>query len=368
MTDIYNIFAAKNQQQKTLELLTRAFPDNDALQEEVGNLIETKELWKKRLTKVWNGRKRPVYTQWMVRDMNFAFKQMSEADRILREAQNIWEYNQVNERSWVIKERSASWRGWDPFSSSYMQEALEYEDTPDWEVAKHSIIKEEKSGAIDIIASMRKLIDFGEKMGFGDVAFEQLFLMFAKHELKEALAGITRFSGDVDKVFASIASLIHGDYEEAKIRNTLRLMVRPAHESLSIIMNKVMSCFMALYAIKHQNMLPERQKSRVEAHCIDAITTVITPECKSVYERYRRTMVDNGEVFSLLEIVDFISTVETSNVNCSWQVAKNLLLAVSTLDYNSLALDVKTDMAIHMSQMAPTNQAQGVPGYSQDQV
>ena len=177
--------------------------------------------------------------------------------------------------------------------------------------------------------------------------------MFAKHELKEALAGITRFSGDVNKVFESIASLIHGDYEEAKLRNTLRLMVRPAHESLSIIMNKVMSCFMALYQIKHQNMAPDRMKSRVEAHCIDAITCVITPECKAVYERYRRTMVDNGEVFSLMEIVDFISTVETSNVNCSWQVARNLPLAVSTLDYTSLALDVKTDMAIHMSQMTP---------------
>ena len=54
-------------------------------------------------------------------------------------------------------------------------------------------------------------------------------------------------------------------------------MVRPAHESLSIIMNKVMSCFMDLYAIKHQNMAPERQKSWGEAHCIDAIRTVITP-------------------------------------------------------------------------------------------
>ena len=118
MTDIYNVFAAKNQQQKTLELLTRAFPDNDALQEEVGKLIETKELWKKRLTKTWNQRKRPVYTQWMVRNLNFAFKQMSEADRLLREAQNTWEYNQVNERSWVIKERASCWRGWDPFSSS----------------------------------------------------------------------------------------------------------------------------------------------------------------------------------------------------------------------------------------------------------
>ena len=121
----------------------------------------------------------------------------------------------------------------------------------------------------------------GDPNGVG----EQLFLQVAKHELKEALADISRFSGDVDKVFASIASLIHGDYEEAKFRNTLRLRVRPYHESLSIIINKVMSCFMALYQIRHQNMSPDRQKSRVEAHCIDAITTVITPECKSVYER-----------------------------------------------------------------------------------
>ena len=49
---------------------------------------------------------------------------------------------------------------------------LEYEDTPDWNTAKHSIIKEEKSGAIDIIASLRKLISFGEKLGYGDLAFE----------------------------------------------------------------------------------------------------------------------------------------------------------------------------------------------------
>ena len=99
---------------------------------------------------------------------------------------------------------------------------------------------------------MRKLIQWGEKMGFGNGAFEQLFLQFSKHKLKEGLAGISRFSGDVDKVFEAIASLIHGDYEEAKIRNTLRLMTRPAHESLSIIMNKIMVCYMSFYQIKHQ--------------------------------------------------------------------------------------------------------------------
>ena len=38
------MFATNTQQQKSLKLLTIAFPDNDALQEEVGTLIETKEL------------------------------------------------------------------------------------------------------------------------------------------------------------------------------------------------------------------------------------------------------------------------------------------------------------------------------------
>ena len=100
-------------------------------------------------------------------------------------------------------------------------------------------------------------------------------------------------------------------------------------------------------------MSPDRQKTRVEDHCVTAITTVITPECKSIYDRYSRTLVDNGEVFPLLDIIDFISTVETSNPNCAWTQARNLPLAVSTLDYKSLALDVKTDMAVHLATVTP---------------
>ena len=61
MSDVFNIYAAKNQNQKTLELLTRAFPDNEELQDSIGNLIETKELWKKRLTKTWLGR---THCEW----------------------------------------------------------------------------------------------------------------------------------------------------------------------------------------------------------------------------------------------------------------------------------------------------------------
>ena len=95
MSDVFNIYAAKNQNQKTLQLLSKVFPDNEELQDSIGNLLETKELWKKKLTKTWMGRKRPTYTQWMVRDINFLFKQMVEAEKPFREAGNTWEYNQV---------------------------------------------------------------------------------------------------------------------------------------------------------------------------------------------------------------------------------------------------------------------------------
>ena len=124
-------------------------------------------------------------------------------------------------------------------------------------------------------------------------------------------------------------------------------------------MNKIMLCYMSLYQVKHQNMSPDRQKSRVEVHCINAITTVITPECKSVYDRYSRTLVDNGEIVPLLDIIDFISTVETSNTNCAWTQARNLPLSVSTLDYKSLALDVKPIWQFTLPQSLPTSRTRG---------
>ena len=89
MSDIFNVFAIKGQQQKTLELLVDVIPDNNVLQNKVGTLIQTKELRKNRLTKLCDGRKRPLYNQWQIRDMNFSFKKLQEEEKKLREAQNL---------------------------------------------------------------------------------------------------------------------------------------------------------------------------------------------------------------------------------------------------------------------------------------
>ena len=103
MSDIFNVYALRGQNQKLLELLGDCFPENQQLQDKVGTLIPTKELWKNKLTTEWNNRRRPLYTQWEIRDMNFAYKKSQEEERKLREAQNLYESNQISERNWVIK-------------------------------------------------------------------------------------------------------------------------------------------------------------------------------------------------------------------------------------------------------------------------
>ena len=56
--------------------------------------------------------------------MNFAYKKLQEEEKKLREAQNLFEYNQINERNWVIKERSSAWKGWNPFDGAYIIHTL----------------------------------------------------------------------------------------------------------------------------------------------------------------------------------------------------------------------------------------------------
>ena len=99
---------------------------------------------------------------------------------------------------------------------------------PDYALAKYCIIKEAKSNAVDIISSLQNLIEYGETMGFGSDSFQVLWLGFVQQELPESLSSIARFSGNTDRVFSSITDLIHGSFEEEKIRTTIRVLTRPA--------------------------------------------------------------------------------------------------------------------------------------------
>ena len=47
-------------------------------------------------------------------------------------------------------------RGWDPYLAEYMQWPLEFEEVPKYENARHVVIKESKSQAVDVIQSISK--------------------------------------------------------------------------------------------------------------------------------------------------------------------------------------------------------------------
>ena len=115
--------------------------------------------------------------------------------------------------------------------------------------------------------------------------------MFVREELPESLSGVSRFAGNINHIFSAVSDLVHGEYESSKLRNCLRLLVRPAHENIAIIVNRIRSCYMALYNITHVSMDKNKTMLRVEQHCIDAMVTVIMPQTKDIYERYRKVQV-----------------------------------------------------------------------------
>ena len=190
----------------------------------------------------------------------------------------------ASERQWVINSRPSP-RRWDPYLGEYMDWLLEFEEVPKYENARHVVIKESKSQAVDIIQSISNLIVYREGMGFGDRAFEELFPMFVKQELPEALSGISRFNGHVDRIFLAQTDQVHGDYESEKCRIALRSLVRPAFNNISVVVNKIRSLFLALYHITHASMPFAKKMARTEQHCIAALQTVINPQTKEIYER-----------------------------------------------------------------------------------
>ena len=74
MGDVFATYLLRNQHQRTLELLQEAFPNNDHIQENVGQIVSKKKLWKEKLELQWTNRRKSLYTQWDVRTTNYQYR------------------------------------------------------------------------------------------------------------------------------------------------------------------------------------------------------------------------------------------------------------------------------------------------------
>ena len=71
MGDVFQTYLLRTQYQKTLELLQESFPENANIQQNVNQLVSKKKLWKEKLELMWQNRRRPLFTQWDIRTMNY---------------------------------------------------------------------------------------------------------------------------------------------------------------------------------------------------------------------------------------------------------------------------------------------------------
>ena len=265
-------------------LLERAFPDNVELQEGVSNLVSRKTQWKQRLEEKWLNRRQPVFDEFDVRRTCYMYQVLQQEKDRLSTAQNMPNLQIVKSSEWIIKARNRPWFGWCPFSKSFMSFPILYGETPDYSLCKHCIIKESKSNAVDIVSTLQNLIEYRESMGFGSNSYQVIWLAFVQNELPESLSSIARFAGNTDKVFSSITDLIHGSFEEEKIRSTIRSLTRPAFENLAVLVNKVRSLFIALYNINHTTMDEKKILPRLHSRLLNIFTSL---QCKSKKNKHK---------------------------------------------------------------------------------
>ena len=100
--EVFAQYALKNQQQQTLFLLERAFPDNAEVQQGVYNLVSRKTQWKQRLEEKWANKRQPVFDEFDVRRTCYMYQVLQQEKDRLRTAQNM-PNTLVGSREWFIK-------------------------------------------------------------------------------------------------------------------------------------------------------------------------------------------------------------------------------------------------------------------------
>ena len=90
MGDVFQTYLLRTQYQKTLELLQESFPENANIQQNVNQLVSKKKLWKEKLELQWQNRRRPLFTQWDIRTMNYAYRLNQTQEEALLVAQNMY--------------------------------------------------------------------------------------------------------------------------------------------------------------------------------------------------------------------------------------------------------------------------------------
>ena len=230
-----------------MDILHTALPESTEVQEK----LDYKEviLHKKKLQKEWSDRKIQVFDEKDIKELNLAFQSQETEEELNKTARGFEGQQTVDSRSWILKSGS-KWLGYDPQSQSYFKDPIFYGGDIDFPRNFESlVINDSQSGSINLIWTVRNILDKGVSMGLTDEDWIQVYLLLAKKHLPLAFPSLSRHSCNLNALFLELVSNINLENELARLRAALCGISRKVSEQIHISVFRIKSLYQMVLSI-----------------------------------------------------------------------------------------------------------------------
>ena len=205
---IANLTANRNYE-KLLDLFNQIAPENKDVQKQISALTTSKSTYIKQLQKKWNSIAPPQFTELDIRELCTNFYQAQEEENESRALRFLPRIGTVDSKNWVVKADYA-WHGWSPEDGKYFEDPLLFEGPVNFsKIFEPLIISDKDSGSINLIWTVEHFLRKGIDMGLSAANWTTIWIALAKSHLPNQFQSLSRFVGDVDKLFFELVASIN---------------------------------------------------------------------------------------------------------------------------------------------------------------
>lgn len=206
-----NLETAENLE-TVLKLLSEVAPQNLNVQREVEKISKSTTTQINQLTKRWESRKQPFWSEISLRELNSQYLAEQKQNTVIKQSLGL-PLCDVEARNFIVKSNSV-WRGFQLETGTYLSDPLVFEGSLDFaRNFEPLVVVDRDSQAVNLIWSIQKLICKGEEMGLSNNLYVQLFLTFCKNFIPTSFQAVSRYSDNLDGLFTTMVSNVNSLHE-----------------------------------------------------------------------------------------------------------------------------------------------------------
>ena len=236
-----------------LTLLQDVAPTNQKVKDQLGKISKNRNTFITQLQDIWHARTRPTHSEMDIKTLNTQFYAARDENKIIAD-RNGRPQTEMNSRDWIIKSAD-KWLGWDAETSQYLTLPILFEGPLDFKRNfEHLVISDRESGSINLIWTIRKILEKGISMSLSDENWVSCFLELAKIYLPTSYQSLSRYSDDLEGLFGTLVAGVNADHEISKLRTCMSKLNRKPGEMIQSCLFKLRSQYEMLIQISFPGM------------------------------------------------------------------------------------------------------------------